>query len=192
MGDCFQTIVDETVTELEAPTLGARVLAWLVAEEIVQSEPSNSGYGSGHSYSPGNNCRQACDMTMPNSETQFLSFQRLRCNGLSIIAERTVFHAGQCELTLICANCAVHLEDDNIGENWRGAIGGWYTSYGDALFACPSCGAIRPVTTWIYDPPWGFGCLGFEFWNWPSLNTTFIVDVERILEHPIKLVAGKL
>jgi hypothetical protein len=48
------------------------------------------------------------------------------------------------------------------------------------------------LNDWRWQPPWGFGYLGFEFWNWPPLSQGFIAEVGRRLGHRTVLVAGKL
>ena len=68
----------------------------------------------------------------------------------------------------------------------------WFQNSGPALLACPQCGASQAINHWQHDPPWGFGCLGFEFWNWPPLTEAFIQQIADLLNHRIIFVCGKL
>jgi len=43
-----------------------------------------------------------------------------------------------------------------------------------------------------YDPPWGFGYLAFEFWNWGGLRLDFIRQIARLLGHAISVPYYKL
>jgi hypothetical protein len=48
------------------------------------------------------------------------------------------------------------------------------------------------LNDWRWQPPWGFGHPGFEFWNWPPLAQGFTAEVGRRLGHRTVLAAGKL
>jgi hypothetical protein len=41
-------------------------------------------------------------------------------------------------------------------------------------------------------PPWGFGNLGFKFWNWPPLLPRFVKEVEEQLGNEVVFVYGKI
>lgn len=192
MGDYFQSIVDEKATEAEAQELGNRVIEWLMAEGIVQPSESESILGSGQVYDPGSSLKLALDMSVPGIEERVDHLSSMIQFWLEVVTERTVFHPGQSELCLVCDRCGKRLTDDDIDDSWSDALNEWYTSSGDGLMRCPACGETRPVTEWTYDPAWGFGCLGFTFWNWPVLSPAFVEEVGRVLGHPVKLVVGKL
>jgi hypothetical protein len=68
----------------------------------------------------------------------------------------------------------------------------WYEQKGPGILACPHCGEERPITEWQHDPPWGFGYLGFEFWNWPPFEPSFVEAAAKQLGHRVILVEGKL
>lgn len=52
------------------------------------------------------------------------------------------------------------------------------------------CGRVVGLNDWRWQPPWGFGYLGFKFWNWPPLAQGFIAEAGRRLGHRTVLVAG--
>jgi hypothetical protein len=56
----------------------------------------------------------------------------------------------------------------------------------------PQCRQAVGLNDWIWHPPWGFGCLGFTFWNWPELRPQFVADVSRRLDHRVVRAHGKL
>ena len=86
---------------------------------------------------------------------------------------------------MVCSGCGERFEAP---DEWGEAVGEWYETGAAGMVGCPGCGAGRAVTEWEYDPPWGFGYLGFEFWNWPP----FVEECGRRLGHRIVFVSGKL
>src|SRR5207253_10753842 len=40
----------------------------------------------------------------------------------------------------------------------------------EGVLICPGCSRRMTVKDLAYDPPWGFGYLAFEFWNWGGLR----------------------
>jgi hypothetical protein len=122
-------------------------------------------------------------------ETSDDSFLGLVTNGLASVAVRTVFHAGGNGFRIICPACQATAE--NI-EGWGDAAQEWYDSNGPGILTCPRCGNVEPVTEWGYDPPYGFGNLGFTFWNWPPLKPSFVAEVSQRLGHRTVLVVGKV
>jgi serine/threonine-protein kinase len=46
---------------------------------------------------------------------------------------------------------------------------------------CAAVGWTCNVIEWQRDPPGGFGCLGFKFWNWPRFNRPFLEEFLRRL-----------
>jgi hypothetical protein len=110
-------------------------------------------------------------------------------NPVSITLGRTVFHTYQSGFTLVCENCRAHNED---GDQWGEAVSEWYDDAGPGILACETCGHSLPITRWPFDPPWGFGFLGFTFWDWPSLDQTFIEEMATVLAHKVVYIYDKL
>lgn len=86
--------------------------------------------------------------------------------------------------------CTHRFEATN--EAWANAVGEWYDQSGLGLLRCPRCSERRSVVEWQHDPVYGYGNLGFEFWNWPTLRAEFVQAVGERLSHPVVLVSGKL
>ena len=183
MGDHFQIIVDQHVEATAAVTHADRVLRWLIDEGIVESRQSDCVLGKDGGYRPGPSFAKVTD----RPDDRFLT---LRTNGLAVITGRTVFDAGQGGLDLVCAVCAHRFEATSGA--WANAVSEWYDQSGPGLLQCPRCGECRPVVEWQHDPVYGYGNLGFEFWNWPTLRPDFIQAVGEWLSHPVVLVRGKL
>jgi len=182
MGNCFQSVVDLDATEEEAPKLAADILGWLVGEGIVLVEQCDCVLGSEAGNGPGPNYVRA--VSAPDDH-----FLRDRTNGLDVITKRTVFHSGQGGFELICAACSAHFDPTDA---WGTAMGEWHEKRGPGLLPCANCGQPRPITEWRHDPEWGFGNLGFEFWNWPELKPSFVEELGTRLGHRVVLVSGKL
>jgi len=179
MGDWFQIIVDRDAGEDEAPALAASIRDWLISEGIIGSEMTDNVLGSDRGYPPGHNQGKAVDEEVPD----------LWANGLDIIIGRSVFDSGAGEISLICAECGERFQ---LTDAWTEAIGEWHSRRGPGLLSCIRCSHTRTITEWQHDPPWGFGNLGFKFWNWPCLKESFIEEVSRRLGHRVILVEGKI
>ncbi|HSP56280.1 MAG TPA: hypothetical protein VLS25_11910, partial [Dehalococcoidia bacterium] len=76
-------------------------------------------------------------------------------------------------------------------ERWLDAVTGWYEG-GAGRLECPGCGKMQTIFDVAYDPPWAFGHLAFEFWNWGALRLDFIRDVAWVLGHEVVVPYGKL
>lgn len=199
MGDYFQTIVDKQASIDEVDNLDQKIIAWLVNSGIVLPTRtdcvlSNGGMG----YAPGPNFRDVVEILIqidpeyPNKQIIIdHDLESLRTNGLAVIKKRTVFHSGQGSMEIICPQCQTAFDHKTL-KNWSGAVDEWYGEMGEGIIACSSCGHSETVTEWQYDPPWGFGNLGFKFWNWPPLLPSFVEEVGKQLGHEIIFVYGKL
>jgi hypothetical protein len=71
-----------------------------------------------------------------------------------------------------------------------GAIEAWHVGHGFA--SCRACQHQLALNDWIWEPAWGFGYLGFEFWNWPTITDSFVETLSNRLGHRIVVVRGKL
>jgi hypothetical protein len=182
MGDYFQIIVDKDATEKDAPVLGSSIRDWLILEGIIGREMKDNVLGSDLGYPPGPNYGKAVDEEIDN-------LQELWTNGLDIIAKRTVFNSMPGGVELVCAGCGLRFEPP---DEWSEAISEWYDQRGPGNLGCHGCNGVRPITEWQHEPPWGFGYLGFQFWNWPPLKESFIEEVSRRLGHRVVYVEGKL
>jgi hypothetical protein len=181
MGDSFQIIVDKDASEDEAPRLAAEVRDWLVARRIIEPESTDCALGdSGHRPGPWHTAA----LDGPAEATGFLNLQT---NGLQIEVGRTVFYTIGGELT--CRACGVQFEPEG---GWSEAVDDWYNGNDRAMFECPECGKPERLVEWSGEFPWGFGNLGFKFWNWPPLSERFIQEMAMKLGHRTVLVRGKL
>jgi hypothetical protein len=189
MGDWFQTIVDIDATPQQAPELAAAVLDWFVERGVVLAERTDCVLG-GNGHAAGPNYTSAVTRPDPSLHT-------LRTNGLQVITERTVFHSSEVE-RISCPHCgaATHFtvdsgEPDDAWENMSANIATWYSGGNDA-HSCSACGRTAGLNEWRWDPPWGFGYLGFTFWNWPPIKDDFVIDLAHRLGHRTVHPRGKL
>jgi hypothetical protein len=173
LSDNAQIVVDIEVSAERAPELASIIRAWLVREQIVKQEQSDSVLdGTGHR--PGINYRAAINMD------EDYDFLHLWTNGVKIAVDRQVFHAWGNGIELQCDACGVCFEPD---DSWFDAARAWFNGDNLASFPCPSCGRRAPLKEWRGPWPWGFGNLGLEFWNWPPLSDSFIRALARKLGH---------
>jgi hypothetical protein len=205
-----QIVVDTEVSAGQAPELANVVRAWLVGEQIVKQEESDSVLG-GAGHRPGINHRAAIRIDTDNkARLQRLleaamvshawraaleeaiegpaydeSFLGLWTNGVKFAVGGRVFDAGGNGIELECDACGVSFEPDN---SWYDAAGAWFDGDDLVSFPCPSCGQQPLLTEWHGPWPWGFGNLGIEFWNWPPLSDDFTEAITRQIGHRTVMV----
>jgi endogenous inhibitor of DNA gyrase (YacG/DUF329 family) len=186
VGDWFETIADVEATAEEADRLGAEVLSWLVAEGVVLAEPTDCVLG-GPGHPPGPHYARAtiepCDFLL-----------RRDPNGLRVLTGRSVFYSMGLD-RVVCPHCQAAVLDernDVFSSFFSPAIDEWYSAGGTGTRACPYCGKPVGLNEWDWSPPWGFGYLGFEFWNWPLLDPGFVAEVSHRLGHGTVRPCGKL
>ncbi len=191
MGDWYQTIADVQATPDESADLAATVLAWLVDAGIVLGEPTDCVLsGEGQGYPPGPNYAAA----VTEAEPHLLA---LRTNGVAVVTGRTVFYSMGAD-TVTCPACGRRTEltdeDGEPNDAWHelsDTISVWFDG-GSGTHACPNCRNPVELNDWTWSPPWGFGHLGFTFWNWPPLNPQFLAEAARRLGHRTVYPVGKL
>jgi hypothetical protein len=175
MGDSYQVIVDRDASVDQSEHFGSIVLDWLIAERIVEPEASDCALGLGHRPGPGH---------LKATAEAPRWFMGQATNGMRIVTGRTVFN-GWLDSELRCKQCGAVNSIDGLhdaGENWYEG--------GQGLLACSTCRFGEAITEWQILPPWGFGNLGFQFWNWPWLRDSFVEDISRLLGHRTVLVPG--
>ena len=175
MSDFAQIVVDTEVSAEQAPELANVVRAWLIGERIIEREEGNSVLdGTGHR--PGISYRIAIQ------ENRDFDFLNLR---VKFAVGRRVFDAGGNGMELGCDACGLSFKPN---DSWYDAACAWFDGDDLVTFACPSCDQQTLLTEWGGPWPWGFGNLGIEFWNWPSLSDDFIQAMTRNLGHRTVLV----
>ncbi|MFE9856586.1 hypothetical protein [Streptomyces sp. NPDC005780] len=196
MGDYFQTIVDREISAADAAPMAARIVEWLVAEEVVGPDRTEPVIGSGPGHPPGPRHRAVVDSGGWSEPWQ--------AGGLEIVTTRTVFDAGQyAEASGAgCPRCGrtTELRDE---ETWDDIPGAWdpfaaaeqaWLAGGDGQVRCTHCRAESPLTDWTgMDGAFAYGSLGFTFWGWPDLTHRFLAEFGlRLDRHRTALVRGKI
>ena len=176
-GDSFQTIVDVQATEEQAEELGALVLAWMIGSGIVEPACRGGWVGEGHAPGP----RYTAAVVQPDSR-----LHRLWDNGLEVVTGRTVFHSVDVD-AITCPHCQMTAARELL----KPAIQEWVAGAAGTR-RCGGCGRLMGLNDWCWQPPWGFGYLGLQFWNWPPLTKRFVAEVGRRLGHRTVLAAGTL
>ena len=214
MSDNAQIVVDTEVSAEQAPELANIIRAWLIAEQIIEQEESDSVLG-GTGHRPGMNYRAAIRIdTDGKARLQRLlgaaivspvwraaleeaiegpayeeSFLGLMVIGVKFAVGRQVFDACGNGIELECDACGMSFEPD---DSWSDAVGAWFSGDNLVSFPCPSCGQQALLTEWRGPWPWGFGNLGIAFWNWPPLSDDFIHAITRKLGHRTVMVRRHL
>lgn len=181
MSDTFQTIVDIEVSLTDAPIIANRMLAWLIQQDIVAAMPSHCILGSDSAgYAP------VHYQKVTESDPATTNLDKLAVNGLEICAGRRVF----CPTSDVVVQCP-HCHTD-CGDSWQDAVDSWYSRQQVGMLQCTNCGQQAPITAWHFDPVWGFGNLGFTFWNWPPLSQRFRSAFDDQLGHRTVFISSKI
>src|SRR5215475_5498928 len=184
MGDWFQVIADVDATPQEADRLGAEVLSWLIDQGVVVADHSDCALG-GKGHRPGPNYAVA---TVETDERLY----GLTTNGVCVVTGRSVFYSMGVD-QVVCPRCGttvVDKQDEGSWDEFSSVIDEWYGG-GSGLSVCKNCGQSVGINDWAWSPPWGFGYLGFEFWNWPMLAPGFVEAVSKRLGHRTVQPFGK-
>ncbi len=174
VGDFSQTLVDLDAGGADAARLAGRVVDWLVAEGVVLAERTDCVLGQPSGHPPGPHWDRAVgdDWDFEPSD------------GLAVHTVRTGFTSGaDMPGAAICPRCGVATPlGTGTWARFGAAMRTWYDT-GAATVDCPACVAAVAVPDWGWDEaPLGFGCLGFEFWNWPPLTDAFRARLAVLLD----------
>jgi hypothetical protein len=182
LSDHYQTVADLDADIATAQATVQRLRDWMITQEVIVAESSDCALSQlGHA--PGKNyafaVREPCPLLL---ET--------RPNGVCFIAKRSVFYAvGVGGVSVICSACRGAFE---LNDSWSEAVNEWYEEKGPGRLPCFHCGAKAPITEWQHDPPFAFGNVGVEFWNWPELREDFLKALSEVAGHRVRLTYGKL
>ena len=182
MSDSYISIVPEQVEKAKANKLAEKVVNWLISRKIIKAELTDCTLGNdGHE--PDENFKEVVE------DEKYWWFIDLDTNGLEVITEKYVFHNGGNGLEEItCPNCKTNI----IETDWGEAVDEWVKETGLDKVTCPNCQEARSITEYNFEPAWGFGELGFTFWNWQELKEDFIKEIEALLNSKVKLIYGRL
>lgn len=182
VGQHFQKLADIGAAGSDAPALAAELISWLVEAGIISGAADAGCVLAGTGYPPGPRYHDA--VTTAGGD-RVLS---LRTNGVAVVTGRTVFH-GDPGADVSCPGCGTPVR---FAEVIAPAIGEWHAGAGNGSRPCPQCGTRHALNEWDWQPPWAFGYLGVEFWNWPPLSRTFAQRVSSRLGHRCIVASGKL
>lgn len=162
MSDSFISIVPDKIDNTRVKGIADKVIDQLVQRGIIKRELTDCTLGDkGHA--PGDNFKDAIEGDDSGLKT-------LLTNGLEIITTRQVFHNGGNGLyEITCPDCNANI----IEADWGKALDEWTNETGLNKIVCPQCNIEHSITDYNFDPTWGFGTLGFTFWNWPDLKEDF-------------------
>jgi len=183
MSDWYQIIADIDATAESAEDFANRLREWMISHRIIATEKTDCVLGKDPGHAPGENYVRAAE----ESDGQLF---KTRPNGVTFVAEKTIFYSGGvAEIYLICSACGARFKQNDA---WSDALGDWYKSGGTGWLECERCAKRVPITEWQHDPPWAFGYVGVEFWNWPRLRPAFIAEATSLLGHRVRLIYGKV
>ena len=181
MSDSYITLVPDLMNKSQSEYLAHRVTDYLKERQIIQSFKTDCTLGE-TGFAPGKNYQSV--LIGKHHDIQSLSV-----NGLEVITLRSVFHNGGGGLDSIsCPVCGLNVIDTR----WSEAIVEWFNDTGKEELECIHCKSIKLITNYIFTPTWGFGVLGFKFWNWPQLNMAFLNSIEQLTGSQIKIIHGRI
>ncbi len=187
MGGRFTQLVDSQINLREAAGEGTRMVAWLQARGIIGSGQSqadfcqeNFGYvpsfdADNMVYPPGLNFLDAYEESYPGDKPDG--------DWLEVIIQRRAYLPGG-SFDVLCPQCG--RDQVKLGDAWLETIDAWFHGWPKNLI-CAACGHEAPLSDWRFDPPWGFGNLGFSFESW-SIRPEFLEAFEKELGRPLSVV----
>jgi hypothetical protein len=195
VGDTFQIIADVEAAADEAEALAASVVGWLRDAEIIAGQEPGCVLGAAAGYPPG----PGYDAAVTDVDELLGG---LKVNGLEVTTVRSVFFPGQGEVgPVTCPQCGRSIElqdqaDGTMTAHWKlfsDAFTRWMASEPSEV-TCPLCWHPTALNDWHWSVEWpvAVGFLGFTFWNWPPLSSSFIAQAQKHLGHRVVVIRGKL
>jgi hypothetical protein len=178
MSDNVHWIVNLDVSLEQAPACAGQVTEWLLASGIILPT-----YGPERSY-------DGDFLFEPGARTaqwgQDLASLTGMC-GLAVVIERRIYHTGGNGIDgIACGACGTVFDDAHLP--WSDAVDGWWKDDERQDLACPACQVKSRIVDWTFDLPWGFGNLGFGFWNW-SIDASLVEQVAGLTGHRWRFVS---
>ncbi|OAT53544.1 hypothetical protein [Providencia heimbachae] len=167
----------------DAPKEAQRMLSWLKSQGII--DPDFQAVEDDETiYRPPPEYKQPVNYIIDGKivPTQLPEDSIKNC--LSIVTERTVFHAGGNGFGIYCPQCTS--EQSERCHAWSDTVTDWYEGKPESL-CCINCGFTAPLSDWRFDPQWAFGNLGFSFHNW-EMQDDFIAAFEQALGNEVVVV----
>jgi len=155
VGSSYVTFVAEDVRADDAEQVASCVLQALVGRGVVLADPAPCLLGEDLGFEPGPGADE-----FRGNPNEWLS--GLSARGLEIERGRQVFYSLFSE-EMTCPRCGA---PQPISDAWLEAVGRWHDGEERADCACAACGENSGFRGFHLDVPWGFGNLGFTFWNW--------------------------
>ncbi|WP_299260454.1 hypothetical protein [uncultured Aquimarina sp.] len=178
MSDFYKTIVPLNVKSHQSKELANKLISYLQQHKIIEKEVSGTIFGRS-GYKVGMNYR---DIVQDNSNCDIKSIDGLEV----IVGRRTVFDNGGNGLEQVnCPKCNFN----TIATNWTDALQDWFNG-GDGTIQCENCKEHTSIIEYDFQPKWGFGELGFIFYNWPKFKDVFIKQIEEVLDKEVLVIRG--
>lgn len=184
MSEHFQSVVFPDAPLESAHKLGVKLIGWMQQQTIIVALASECALGKG--YAPANRFYQVAESA---TDTAIPGLLELVTNGVRLITERTVFHAGEVGFASICPRCGARCDSfEDVGD----AIDAWYKGEQPKDVICHTCNHSDDLLGWCFDPMYGFGNLGLTFWNWPVLSSAFLDKLSASIQQRHVIVNGVL
>jgi hypothetical protein len=177
VGTWIQTVVDIDATSDEAMPLGQAIVGWLVERDVVKAASTS----------------RATHIAGPRSPSIVVAaleiYERdLSVHEFQVVAERRFHFSGSPEqitcphctaVTIFPYDCGNDPEWDRVSE----AFTPWIDDGVEEPYLCLMCRKHSGLNDLQWKPSWAFGCLAFEFWDWPMLTDDFVSELSARLNH---------
>lgn len=185
MGDSFQSLVLPETRPINASTIAAQMLGWLIAKGI-GTDAGSSDETSKPDLGPGPRAEEIL-------ATMVTGWRDVAFTPIRVDAGRLTTAAMQDGLgPVVCPACESPMGTaDDLPPSFMRAVEEWQSGQ-EGVLACPACGTATPITKWRTEPYWAFGNVTITFWNWPPIKDSFAREVELAAGEPVKVVRGKL
>ena len=168
MSDSFQMLVDPEVSLERGAQVAAGIVRHFQEVGLIGELDASAALG-GAGYRPGR--RIAALYRLGAREHPFWTLSTCGME-LRIRRQFNEFALGPSFERLTCPACLTSYDylTEPLQSEIFVAIERWLAGSTQIDVRCPTCQSARPITSWEWIPPIGFGNLALVFWNWPPLD----------------------
>ncbi len=169
MSDSFIALVDADVSAEAATAVSEVIVSALLDRQLISANLTTDCVLGGKGYPAGASI-QDCYLPRRNESP----FWQLRTSGVQVKVGRAYneWAAGPSYEWCTCKNCHARIgdADSQFNKDLMTALNSWTRKANSSQLICPECHVGIDITEWPSKPPFAFGNLAIQFWNWPAFD----------------------
>ena len=182
MSDSFIALVDADVSAEAASDVSTVIVSALLDRQLISANQTSECVLGGEGY-PAGAAIQDCYRPRRNESP----FWQLRTSGVQIKIGRTYneWAAGPSYEWCACKNCHARIGDmdSQFNKDLMASLNSWKSNTNSTQLICPQCHVGADITAWPSKPPFAFGNLTIQFWNWPPFDKSgWKLDISSLIQ----------